>query len=257
MQTQQIPLAAIDISKFNTRKDLSARNEDSSLDDLARSIAEQGLLNPPTLRQTAVGRYEVVAGQRRILACQQLGWQHIPAIVRDNLTDGQAIAISLIENVQRADMNPMDKARAYEALRRQYGSVAVVSQKTGVGQGTVRRYLSLLQLSSELQQRVSTGGGPAGIGLMAQLASTFTNPEEQQAVWEKVQGFNSEVAQTVIKRFGGDLKRLDPLVDLAFEGAFDKQMCGTSLETCPFVPPQLRPAIRELIARAEAGEFSV
>lgn len=250
MQTQQVPLAAIDISKFNTRKDLSAGSEDASLDDLAQSITEQGLIQPPTLRQTVGGRYEVVAGQRRILACQKLGWESIPAIVRDDLSDDQVVAVSLIENVQRAEMSPSDKARAYEALVRQYGSVAVVAQKTGVSQATIRKYLSLLQLPSALQQKVTTGGGPTGIGVMAQLATTFKDPKDMETAWGKVAGFNSETAQTVIKRSGGDVTKLEPLVDLAIEGAFNRTACGTSIDTCPHIPAKLRPAVLELVERA-------
>lgn len=255
MQTQQISLAMIDISTFNTRKDLSAGGEDSSLDDLARSIAEQGLLNPPTLRKTPTNRYEAIAGQRRILAARKLGWSEIPAIVRSDLTDAQAVALSLIENVQRADMSPMDKARAYEALKDQYGNVAAVSKQTAVSQPTIRKYLSLLALAPELQQKVGTGSGPAGIGLMSQVAANFTTPEEQAHAYDMVKGFNSDVAQTILTRTHGDITNHDPLVDLAVEGEFNKQMCGTSLETCPHVPENLRSAIRELVIRSRASEF--
>jgi ParB/RepB/Spo0J family partition protein len=255
MQTRQISLAMIDISQFSTRKDLSAGGEDSSLDDLARSVAEQGLLNPPTLRKTAVDRYEVIAGQRRILAVQKLGWREVSAIVRDDLTDTQAVAISLIENVQRAEMSPMDKARAYAVLKDQHGSIAAVSKQTAVGQSTIRKYLGLLALSPALQRRVGTGSGPAGIGLMAQVAANFTTPEEQERAYDRVKGFNSDVAQTILKRTHGDIGNLDPLVDLAVEGEFNKQMCGTSLETCPHVPENLRSAIRELVSRSHSGEF--
>ncbi len=258
MQTLQVPLDTIDISSFNTRKDMSAGGEDNSLDDLARSIAQQGLISPPVLRPLGNGRFEVIAGQRRILACQKAGLEYVPAIVRDDLSDNQALAVSLVENVQRADMSPLDKARAYEALRARYGNVAAVCRATGVSETTTRKYLSLLQLPTELQELVTTGGGPTGIGLMSQLATTFEDPEDMLAVWEKVKGFNSELAQKVVRKSGGDLTKLGALSDLALEGAFNVRLadpCGSSLGTCPFVPDQLRPKIDELVARAQAGEF--
>ena len=254
--TREIPLSAVDVSKFNTRKDLGAGVEDVSLEDLASSIRERGLINPPTVRETAAGRFEVIAGQRRVMACLQLGWEFLPAIIRNDLTDEQAVALSLVENVQRADMSPLDKARAFQALRDQTrGDLKMVCKMTGVGEATVRRYLALLQLPADLQNRVTTGNGAAGIGLMSQLASSFTDADAMRKAWEQVGGFSSGVAQTILRRSGGDVNQLPSLVDLAIEGEFDRKTCGSSLETCPFLPERLRSAVRELIARAEAGEF--
>ncbi len=257
MQTVRVPLAAIAVSVLNTRKDLAAGGEDASLDDLARSIAEQGLISPPVLRRQPDGRYEVVAGQRRVLACRALGLEAIPAIVRDDLSDDDALALSLVENVQRADMSPLDKARAFQALRDQQGSLAGVSRATGVVEATVRRYLALLDLPDALQHQVTTGAGPAGIGVMAQLATSFAEGEDMEAAWTQVQVFNSGVARTILRRSGGDLGQLQRCVDQAIEGAFDRKMCGASLESCPYLPPELRGAVHALLRRAAAGECSV
>jgi ParB family chromosome partitioning protein len=244
--TRTILLNAINISKFNTRKDLNAGTEDGSIDDLAQSIAEQGLLSPPVVREVSPGRYEVIAGQRRILACRKLGWETIEVKVRNDLDDDQAIAVSLVENVQRADMHPMDKARAYQALERQYGNILAVSKKTGVTTATIRKYLSLLQLSPELQQHVDTGSGSSGVGVMAQLAKTFKNPDDMNEAWRQIGGFKSNIIQTILRESDGDLDKIEPLVDLAIEGAFDRPKCGDSLETCPFLPYHWRPKINEL-----------
>lgn len=113
MDVREIRLADIDISEFNTRKDLADGQYDSTIEDLARSIKQQGLLSPITVVSRTGGRFGLVAGQRRYLACQLLEFESIPAIVRDVANDGDAIAISLVENVHRADMNPRDKARAF------------------------------------------------------------------------------------------------------------------------------------------------
>src|SRR5690348_16408207 len=110
----QVPLTALRIAGANTRKDTSAGQEDSGIAGLAQSIRQQGLLNPLSVRPLGDGTYEIVAGQRRYLACKQLELTTVPVIVRDQLSDTSAVALSLIENVQRADMHPLDKAKAYQ-----------------------------------------------------------------------------------------------------------------------------------------------
>ncbi len=121
----------------------------------------------------------------------------------------------------------------------------------------MRRYLALLDLPASLQQQVTTGAGPAGIGVMAQLATSFAESEDMEAAWAQVQGFNSGVARTILRRSGGDLGQLQRFVDQAIEGAFDRKMCGAGLESCPYLPPELRGAVHVLLRRAEGGEFSV
>jgi ParB family chromosome partitioning protein len=83
MNVREISLQDVDISEFNTRKNLADGQYDSTIEDLAKSIEKQGLLSPITVFQKPDGRYALVAGQRRLLACKQLGWSMIPAIVRD------------------------------------------------------------------------------------------------------------------------------------------------------------------------------
>jgi hypothetical protein len=85
---------------------------------------------------------------------------------------------------------------------------------------------------------------------MVQLANTFKDPQDMETAWEKVAGLNSETAQAVIKRSGGDVTKLEPPVDLAIEGAFNRTKCGTSIDTCPYIPAKLRSAVRELVERA-------
>lgn len=107
----------------------------------ARSVERQGLLSPVTVFRKPDGRYTLVAGQRRFLAFRYLGQETIPAIVREAMTEDTATAVSLVENVHRADMNPRDKAVAFRALVEQLGGVSALSNETGVGEGTIRKYL--------------------------------------------------------------------------------------------------------------------
>ena len=100
--------------------------------DLANSIQEQGLLQPITVRTAGDGQYELIAGQRRFLACRLLGSATISAIVRDDLDDTDATVVSLVENVHRADMNAIDKAKAYQGIYAKYQSAERVAKETGV-----------------------------------------------------------------------------------------------------------------------------
>ncbi len=169
MRTRQanLPLASLFVSGLNTRRDLAAGQEDSGIDELASSIREKGLLQPITVRPASGGRYEVVVGQRRFLACQKVGYDPIPCLVRDDLDDTDAVTISLVENVHRADMNPLDKARALRSLYDRYQSYARVAKETSWSEKTIRRYLSLLNLPPEIQNKIGTSQGPAGVGALA------------------------------------------------------------------------------------------
>ena len=95
----EIELDKISVSELNTRKDLDAGSEDASIDDLANSIGRRGLINPVTVVVRADGNYDLIAGQRRLIACRQLGMSTIPAVVREELDDNDATVISLVENV--------------------------------------------------------------------------------------------------------------------------------------------------------------
>ena len=123
MEVKEIDISLIRVSESNVRKDLTAGTEDTDIDDLAKSIADQGLLSPITVLKSPDGGYDLIIGQRRYLACKRLGLTRIPAIVRDSIEGTDAVVLSLIENVHRADVSPMDKARAYEKIFEKSGSL--------------------------------------------------------------------------------------------------------------------------------------
>jgi ParB/RepB/Spo0J family partition protein len=245
--TVPLALEALDVSPHNTRKNQDAGAEDASLDDLASNLDALGLINAVTVRPAAApGRYEVIAGGRRVAAARRLGWASIPAVVREDLDDAQALVLSLAENVHRADMHPLDKARAYEVLLAWEGTVSGVARITGISGPTVARYLQLLKLPPDLQAEIGTGVGPAQIVALAEL-TRFETHDAMRAAWRKVRGLRGGIARDVLKRSGGSAARVDALVDDALVKKLDRQLCGSSLDTCPFLPPALRPAIRDLL----------
>ncbi len=224
-EVKDIPLALIDTSSLNVRKDLGAGTEDSSIDDLAQSIQQKGLLSPITVRPSGY-RYELIVGQRRYLACKKLGITSIRAIVRHGASDTDSKEISLVENVHRAEMHPLDKARALRDLLETYqGDVNRVVKETGISQQTVKRYLALSTLPPEIQDKLSTSEGPAKVSALATLSQTFSDPTEMVAAFNKISGFSQTVQQAILKASGGNVEKLSILREQALAGAFDVRTC--------------------------------
>ena len=250
METRDINLSAIRVSDVNTRKDLDAGTEDAGIIDLANSIQEQGLLSPIIVRTAPDRQYELIAGQRRFLACRLLGRATISAVVRDDLDDTDATVVSLVENVHRADMNAIDKAKAYQGIYAKYGSEKRVARETGVTLPTVRRYLALLNLAPSIQDEMTTSEGPAGVGTLSKLADTFP-PEQQEEVLRQIDGFRQPIQQEILKRSGGDESRVPDLVDQAVEGAFDTHMCREGL--CFLMPEEMKAEVKTRLGKGNSS----
>jgi ParB family chromosome partitioning protein len=246
LEVKEIRLNLINVSSLNTRKDLGAGTEDTSLADLALSIKEKGLLNPITVLERENGRYDLIIGQRRFLACKQLGLETIPAIVRNNMDDTDATILSLVENVHRADMSPIDKARAYKKIYQKYADYASVARETGVSIITIKKYMTLLDLAPSIQESLTTSDGPAGIGTLSKLAESFKSPEEQERVLEAISGFKQDIQLKILKQSEGNLSQISNLKERALQGAFNTVICH-GIGDCSFIPEKLREPIRRMI----------
>jgi ParB/RepB/Spo0J family partition protein len=217
---------------------------------LAQSIRENGLLNPVLVYRTPAGRYELIAGQRRFLACQRLGWDSIPAVVRDTPPDAtdEGVVLSLIENVQRADMHPVDKARAFQHLLERHGTLPEVSRRTGVSEQTIRRYLDLNQLPETLRNRLSTKEGHVGVEALSQLARQFGQQDEDTilAVYQTIQGFRAGVQTEILKQSHGKPEAVEELAEQAREGLFNTRTCRDGF--CFMMDSALRALFADLVA---------
>lgn len=242
---KEIPMNKIIISDYNVRKDLHAGSEDSNIDDLAKSINEKGLLNPITIVDRR-NNYELIAGQRRFLACQLLGWETIPALIRSDVTEVDARIISLVENVHRADLHPLDKGRAYTQIYDVFGTYSRVSRETGVSIPTVRRYMYLLKLAPSIQELLTTSDGPAGVCTLAMLARVFPKFDDQEYVLERIGRFKQQVQMEILKRSEGDINKIDELVEQALGGCFGVVICR-GLEGCPYIPDDCREEVLTII----------
>lgn len=225
MHQMNIALDRLTVSALNARKDLQAGQEDSGIAELASSIQQQGLLSPPIVRPLPDGRYEVLVGQRRLLACRKVGLDPVPCLIRKDLDDADAVTLSLVENVHRADMHPLDKARALKKLYDRYQSYDRVARESAWSVSTVKKYIQLLALPEELQQRLGTANGAAGIGTLARLAATFSGDEAIEA-YGKISGFTQRIQEEILRQSDGDITAVEQLVEEAHEGAFGVRRCG-------------------------------
>jgi ParB family chromosome partitioning protein len=245
-KTLSIPISEISVGEFNVRKNLDAGSEDSTIEDLAKSIHLHGLLNPIIVKEKE-GKYELIIGQRRYLACQLLGWQKIPVIISD-VDDLEARILSLIENVHRADLHPLDKGLAYQQLYTNFKTYTQVSKETGVSTQTIKRYMLLLKLAPSIQELLTTSDGPAGICTLSLLAKLFPDFDEQEYVLERIGGFKQQVQEEILKRSGGDVSLIDLLTQQALGGCFNVFICQ-GLKSCPNIPEEGREEILQLIEK--------
>lgn len=133
-----------------------------ALDELAASIKENGLLQPILVREIAMGRYQIIAGERRFRASKLAGLSEIPAIVLDK-SDREVAEIALIENIQREDLNPIEEARGFLALKLEYGlTQEEISLRVGKSRSSIANAMRLLDLPDEVITMVASGELSAG-----------------------------------------------------------------------------------------------
>ncbi len=186
---QQISVAEIQPNPFQTRIQV----DEHSLNELADSIKVQGVLQPIVLRKVSDGKLQLVAGQRRWMASQRAGKTTVPAIVRQ-LSDEQAIELTIIENLQREDLNPLDQAAAFEKLSSACGlTQEQIAQRTGKDRATVANYMRLLRLPEDVRNHLRTGELTMG---HARALMALGNSEEQTSAAKKVINLAMSVRQT-------------------------------------------------------------
>jgi ParB family transcriptional regulator, chromosome partitioning protein len=151
----QIALQNIVSNRYQPRENF----DENGVKELAASISEVGLLHPPLVRPIfGTSQYEIVSGERRIMACRLLGYAEVPVIVRDHIGHLQSAKAALIENIQRVDLNPLEIARSMKAMIEEFDlSQEELALQIGKKRSTVANYLRLLQLSSPIQEAIFEG----------------------------------------------------------------------------------------------------
>jgi len=186
---QEIPVGEIDRNPYQTR----SRVDEQQLAELASSIASTGVVQPIVVRSLPNGRFQLIAGERRWLASQKAGKDTVPAIIRQ-VSDEQAMEMTIVENLQRTDLNPMEQARAFERLGREFKlTQEQIAQRTGKDRASVANFLRLLRLPTEVQGKVESGDLSFG---HARALLPLENPETILKAAQKVSALSMSVRQT-------------------------------------------------------------
>ncbi len=157
--------------------------DEDSLEELASSIREVGLLQPVVVRKVMPGRFELVMGERRWRACQRAGLEHVPAIVRGT-PDDELLREALMENLHREQLNPLEEAAAYQQLLDDFSATHdELARKVGRSRPHISNTIRLLQLPPAVQRRVAAGVLSAG---HARALLSLSDPQEQDALAHRI-----------------------------------------------------------------------
>lgn len=183
-----MPIEQIQRGKYQPRRDL----EPQALEELANSIRAQGVMQPIVVRPIGTKRYEIIAGERRWRASQMAGLDTIPTIIRD-VPDEAAIAMALIENIQRENLNPMEEAIALDRLKSEFELTQLeVAEAVGKSRSAVTNLLRLMNLTDEVKKMLEYGDLEMGHA----RALLGLDGEGQIVAAKEVIGKNMSVRQT-------------------------------------------------------------
>lgn len=196
------------IEKVLARRDQPRRTfDDEALDELAQSIREQGVIQPLVVRRVDDG-YEIIAGERRWRAAQRAGLHDVPVVIKDVSPD-RAFEMALVENLQREDLNPLERAEAYRRLVEEHGlKQEQLAKRVGKGRSTIANSMRLLALPENVRLLLDSGELSEG---HARALLTVRDPEGLSSLARRVvkQGLNvrqtERLARNVSK--GGDVKK--------------------------------------------------
>lgn len=179
------------------------RYDEQKLQELADSISAHGLVQPILVRRRGL-RYEIIAGERRWRAAQKAGLMKIPAVIRD-ISDDQLLELSLIENIQREDLNPIEEAQAYQKLIERFGlTQEEVARRVGRDRASISNSLRLLRLPGEIQtlieqEKISFGHAKALLSL--------TSAEAQKRLAQEIisRGLSVRQAEAAARKLAASL----------------------------------------------------
>ncbi len=216
----QVEISRIVANPFQPRTDFAPQ----ALEELKQSIAENGLVTPVTVRSHNNG-YQLIAGERRLRAVQELGYTTIPAYVLEIHDERQMLEMALIENVQRENLNPVEEALGYQRLIDECDlTQEEVSQKVGKDRATIANALRLLKLPDAIQDSLRKGEVTAG---HARALLGFSDRSQQLDLWKKIVKDQMSVRQVekLVQRSNKpktNAKKKSPTAPYAIREAEDK-----------------------------------
>jgi ParB family chromosome partitioning protein len=185
----EIAVDLIDRNPFQTRTTF----DEGKLAELAASIAVSGVVQPIVVRPAKEGRYTLITGERRLMASKLAGKATIPSIIRE-VSNVQAMEMTIVENLQRADLNPMEQAHAYARLSNEFHMTQEqMAIRTGQGRAMIANYLRLLKLPDSLRKQVETGELSFG---HAKCLLALESEEAMTAAAQKISALHLSVRMT-------------------------------------------------------------
>ena len=205
---RKIPLEQLKRGKYQPRREF----DQVALEELAESIKSQGVMQPIVVRPTGENQFEIIAGERRWRASQLAGIDRIPAVVRD-VSDEAAIAMALIENIQRENLNPIEEAVALKRLQTEFElSQQQVAQAVGKSRSVIANLLRLLSLEEDVRELLARGEIDTGHG---KVLLALEGPAQIRAANQVVNGkLSVRQTETLVKSILNDkpieAKQADP-----------------------------------------------
>jgi ParB family chromosome partitioning protein len=186
----QISIDSITPNPYQPRKAF----DDRSIDELARSVREHGIVQPLLVTRTGDNRYRLIAGERRFRAAQKAGLQSVPAVIKELLNESDTLQIALVENIQRQDLNPIEEAHAYHQLHQEFGlTQEEISRRVGKERSTVANFLRLLKLPDAVKELLASGQLSMG---HARALLAVESPKKQEQLAGRVVARDLNVRQT-------------------------------------------------------------
>jgi len=201
---RRLPVDLIQRGRYQPRREFDAE----TLRELADSIAAQGVIQPIIVRPVENGRYELIAGERRWRASQQAGLDEIPVVIKE-VTEEAAMAMGLIENIQREDLNPLEEATALNRLLNEFGLThQEVAKAVGKSRTTVTNLMRLLELNEDVKEllesrRLEMGHARTLLGLKAEMQS-------KAAAQVVRQGLSVRETERLVRRLQGEAEHPKP-----------------------------------------------
>ena len=192
---RHLPVELMQRGRYQPRKDMSA----DALEELAESIRAQGVMQPIVVRPLGDNRYEIIAGERRWRAAQMAELDSIPAVIRE-VPDEAAIAMSLIENIQRENLNPMEEALALSRLKEEFGLThQQVADAVGKSRAMVTNLLRLMSLEADVKKLLEHGDLEMG---HARALLSLTGAKQVEAARTVVaKGLSVRQTETLVREF--------------------------------------------------------
>jgi ParB family transcriptional regulator, chromosome partitioning protein len=188
-EIRKIPIGSIVPNRFQPRTVF----DDERIEELSRTIHTHGIIQPIVLRELGNDQFEIIAGERRWRAMNRLGWEEVPAIIK-NLSDTETASVALIENLQREELSPIEEAIAYGKLLELHNlTQEALAQRLGKGQSTVANKLRLLKLPQDVQDALLN---KSITERHARSLIPLKNPELQVKLLAEIIARNFNVKQT-------------------------------------------------------------